>query len=343
MVGGMRFPSLASIRAFEAAARLGGFAEAARELGTTAASVSYHVRQLEMQIGVPLFRRYPHKVVLTRAGRVVAKEAINAFAALRASFACAVEEDEARLCVTTLPTLGTSWLTPKLGRFRSLHHGIAIELDLSPVAHDLASGGFDVAIRNGYGKWPGLKSIPLFPSIFMPLCAPAAKEAVAGISDPGSPPTIPLLGRPDWWTIWYRALGFENGPAADRFGTSLSAEYLDIASAIAGHGVAMGSPILFASDIAHGRLVPAHGLVATDGRSFWLTYPVVRQRSRKIAKFREWLLEEVRQDLERADSFRPPLYTARLRAAVSKASKRVGPVEQTASSRELPGNTTHER
>ena len=57
MVADARFPSLTSIRAFESAARLGSFAQAARELGTTAASVSYHVRQLERQIGVPLFLR----------------------------------------------------------------------------------------------------------------------------------------------------------------------------------------------------------------------------------------------------------------------------------------------
>src|SRR3569623_3435902 len=36
-------PPLVSIRAFEAAARHGSFAAAARELGTTAASISYHV------------------------------------------------------------------------------------------------------------------------------------------------------------------------------------------------------------------------------------------------------------------------------------------------------------
>ncbi len=41
------FRRCASIRAFEAAARLGSFAKAAQELDTTAASVSYHVRQLE--------------------------------------------------------------------------------------------------------------------------------------------------------------------------------------------------------------------------------------------------------------------------------------------------------
>ena len=95
MVSERRFPSLSAIRAFEAAARLGSFAKAAQELDTTAASVSYHVRRLEAQTGVRLFLRHPHRVVLTASGELVAREAIAAFAALRASFAQAAEADEA--------------------------------------------------------------------------------------------------------------------------------------------------------------------------------------------------------------------------------------------------------
>lgn len=310
MVVPTRFPSLASIRAFEAAARLGGFAEAARELATTAASVSYHVRQLETQIGVPLFRRHPHRVELTVSGALVAQEATRAFAALRASFARAVDADEARLSITTLPSFGASWLTPRLGRFRARHPEVAVELDLSAEPRDLATGGFDLAIRNGHGKWPGLRSLELFPSIFTPLCAPSMRAAAARLADPVPPQDTPLLGRPDWWAIWYAALGKE-APSPDRFGTSLSAEYLDIAAAVAGHGIAIGSPILFAGEIASGRLVRAHDLVATDGRAFWLTYPLVRRHSGKFAKFRDWLLEEVADALAQAgDLARPRPETA---------------------------------
>src|SRR5687768_5155312 len=147
MVADSRFPSLASIRAFEAAARLRSFARAAQELDTTSASVSYHVRRLEQQIGVQLFIRHPNQVVLTEAGEIVAREAMQAFAALRTSFARAVDVDESRLSLTTLPTLGTSWLTPKLGRFRSKHPDISLGVDISAMPEDLTSGRFDVAIR----------------------------------------------------------------------------------------------------------------------------------------------------------------------------------------------------
>jgi len=285
-------PSLAAIRAFEAAARLGSFTKAGRELGTSSASVSYHVRQLEAQIGVSLFHRHPHRVALTEAGEAIAREATSAFAALRASFARAVERDQGRLSVTTLPTLATSWLAPKLGLFRALHPDIRIELATSEATEDLAGGRFDVAIRNGDGRWPGLRTLELFPSLFMPLCVPELQEQAKAIADRDGPNPLPLLGRPDWWEIWYRALGFEHGPAASRFGTSLETEHLDVATALAGHGIVIASPILFADEIRSGRLVPAHALIAPAGRSFWLAYPVARQSSPKIIKFRDWLCDE---------------------------------------------------
>lgn len=289
-----RFPSLASIRAFEAAARHRSFARAAQELATTAASVSYHVRRLEQQIGVALFRRDPHRVVLTEAGELVAQEAIAAFAALRASFTRAAELDESRLRLTTLPSLGTSWLTPRLGRYRARHPTVAVELELSAEAQDLGAGGFDAAIRNGHGRWPGLSTVRLWPSLFLPLCAPALLPALIGLADPERG-EVPLLGRPDWWHLWYRALGRSSGPPAQRFGTRLSAEYLDVAAAVAGHGVAIASPLLFGDELAAGRLVPAHELVASDGRAFWLACPAARRNSTKLANFRDWLVDEAAQ------------------------------------------------
>jgi LysR family transcriptional regulator, glycine cleavage system transcriptional activator len=303
MVADHRFPSLASIRAFEAAARLGSFAKAAHELDTTAASVSYHVRQLERQIGVMLFQRHPHRVELTAPGELIASEAMNAFAALRASFIRAADLDQSHLSITTLPTIGTSWLTPRLGRFRARHPDIQFELDLSADAQDLSAGRFDAAIRNGHGRWPGMRAVKLLPSIFMPLCIPALKEAAANLGDPRRPLQVPLLGRVDWWLLWYRTLGFEEVPALKSISANLSAEYLDITQALAGNGVAIGSPILFKNEIDAGRLVPAHDLVATDGRAFWFTVPVVREDSRKIAQFRNWIGDEATAARDSAAEF----------------------------------------
>jgi len=292
MVAEDKLPSLASIRAFESAARLGSFAQAASELGTTSASVSYHVRQLERQIRLPLFRRHAQRVELTTAGAVIAREATNAFAALRASFVRAVDVDESLLALTALPSFGAGWLTPRLGKFRAQQPRISLRLDTSSDAEDLSDGRFDAAIRNGNGRWPGLKAIKLLPSIFMPLCAPKLKSAAAALSNPRRAVELPLLGRPDWWAMWFRARGFDTVPGRDKFGMSLTHEYLDIAAAVAGHGIAIGSPLLFRAELDAGRLLPAHDAVATDGRAFWFAYPAARAHSRKIALFGEWLEAE---------------------------------------------------
>ena len=53
-------------------------------------------------------------------------------------------------------------------------------------------------------------------------------------------------------------------------------------------------------EIAAGRLVPAHDLVAGDGRAFWFVYPVARLQSAKIARFRDWLSEAAAAELAHA-------------------------------------------
>jgi len=294
-------PSLVAIRAFEAAARLGSFARAAQELETSAALVSHHVQQLETQIGVRLFMRHAQYVELTIVGRRMAEEATRALAPLRGNHA--EEREQTRLFLTTPPSLGTGWLTPRLGRFRAQHSHLTVELDLSAQAQDLTSGRFDAAIRHGHGRWPGLHSVELFPNVFLPLCAPALRRAAAAIEDPTQPLDVPLLGRPDWWRLWYRARGYPLADLSGKFGTRLSAEHLDIAAAVAGQGVAIGSPLLFEHELRSGALVPAHNFVASDGRTFSFTTQVARCQEDKIVRFREWLKAEAAQTRQAARQY----------------------------------------
>jgi LysR family glycine cleavage system transcriptional activator len=64
-----RLPPLNAIRAFEAAARRGGFQAAGAELNVSANAVGRLVKVLEDWLGVALFKRLPRGVVVTEAGR----------------------------------------------------------------------------------------------------------------------------------------------------------------------------------------------------------------------------------------------------------------------------------
>jgi DNA-binding transcriptional LysR family regulator len=57
------------LRVFEAVARLGGMNRAAAELNTVQSNVTARIRQLEGELGAPLFERHARGVDLTDAGR----------------------------------------------------------------------------------------------------------------------------------------------------------------------------------------------------------------------------------------------------------------------------------
>src|ERR671923_420801 len=76
-------PSLAGLRAFEAAARHLSFKRAAQELHVTPTAISHQIRQLEAAIGVPLFERRTRQVLLTAEGQVllpVLRDGFDSFA-----------------------------------------------------------------------------------------------------------------------------------------------------------------------------------------------------------------------------------------------------------------------
>src|SRR5215475_4632785 len=89
----MKTATLRQLRTFSAVARLGSFARAADELHLTPPAVSMQIKELEDEVGLPLFDRGARAVSLTMPGeyllvyvrRVLStmKEADDAMARLR--------------------------------------------------------------------------------------------------------------------------------------------------------------------------------------------------------------------------------------------------------------------
>src|SRR5215471_15465275 len=77
-----KLPFLNGIKAFEAAARNGGFAKAAEELHVSPAAISRMVHLLEQRLGVLLFERKANGLTLTAAGRVYQSGLTQLFDAL---------------------------------------------------------------------------------------------------------------------------------------------------------------------------------------------------------------------------------------------------------------------
>jgi LysR family transcriptional regulator, glycine cleavage system transcriptional activator len=290
---------LSAIRVFEAAARLGSFTRAAEELGMTQAAVSWQVKALEQRLDQPLFRRLPREVALTAAGERLARAATEAMTSLRAAVSDISDSGEGVLTITTLQTFANQWLAPRLGAFQLAHPKIAVRLDTDNRVKDLMRGEADLAIRsNRVGEWPGMESTLLFPNAQTVLATPKALEALGGDPRPGKLRDAPRIGSDSEWSEWFCEAGVQEppvtGPPAPRI--VADNQVLEVAAALANGSMAIGSPVMFAPDIAAGRLVqPFEVYIGLHG-GYWLVYPKDRRRARKIAAFREWLLDHVRAD-----------------------------------------------
>src|SRR3546814_1000263 len=151
-----RLPSLNALRAFEAAARLGGFSRAADELHVTHAAVSRHVRGLEDRLGVLLFRRLHKAVVLTDAGRRYQARLTEAFDLIAAATEALAAAGSEVLSLSVEPAFAARWLVPRLGRFYARHPGIELDIDPTPRIVDFRRDAVDLAIRYGSGGWAGV-------------------------------------------------------------------------------------------------------------------------------------------------------------------------------------------
>lgn len=306
-----RLPPLLAVRAFEAAARHGGFQRAGEELHVSAGAVAHQVKQLESWLGIALFQRLARGVVLTAAGRRYAealRPLLNGLAEV--SEAARHQGDERVVTVSAVPSLVARWLMPRLGRLRELHPEIEMRVLASIHAVDFLRDGVDVAIRLGTGPYPGLKAEMLMEEWFSAVCSPAFRAAATDLREPADLLRYPLLHDevemriPDAinWTRWLQACGvpYTGGP-----GPRFSHTYLTLDAAANGQGVAIAPEQFIAADLRSGRLVRLFPQrVLGPYRHYLLRLPEAEARP-QVQAFCNWLKAEVLEDEK--DELEPPV------------------------------------
>ncbi|WP_404340062.1 LysR family transcriptional regulator [Sphingomonas sp. MMS12-HWE2-04] len=278
---------LNALRAFEAAARHLSFTRAGLELCVSQGAVSHQVKALEERLGVPLFRRLPRGLALTDEGLAlipVVRDAFDRVGATLDRFA------EGRFReVLTLGVVGTfavGWLLERLPDFTHQHPQVDLRLLTNNNRVDLAGEGLDFAIRFGDGAWHGTHAAPILDAGLTPLCAPAL---AAGLRTPADLALQPLLRsyRADEWPRWFAAAGAPAPPAVR--GPVFDSSPTMAAAAMAGLGIALLPPAMFARELAAERLLRPFATDLAAG-SYWLTRLHSRADTPAMAAFRAWIV-----------------------------------------------------
>lgn len=150
-----KLPSLAALRAFEAAARHQSFSKAAAELNVTHAAISQHVRKLEAEFAETLIERQGRGVVATASGHALAQSLHAGFSTIADGVAQLHAASNLRpLNISTTPAFATNWLMPRIGAFWAKHPEVSVTINPSTDLIDIRRDGFDLAIRYGSGDWP---------------------------------------------------------------------------------------------------------------------------------------------------------------------------------------------
>jgi DNA-binding transcriptional LysR family regulator len=288
-------PSLASLQFFEAAARHMSFTRAARELHVTQSAVSRQIRQLEEHVGRPLFRRSKQRLVLTEAGEAYAVAVRDVLEQAEAATLqlMAYGSGGGTLTIALLPTFGSRWLVPRLGDFTSRYPDIQLNLVTQLRPFQFAGSDIDAAIHFGSDVWPGAVCHRLMGEVIVPVAAPSllgGRARLAHAEHVGRYTLLQHVTRPRAWQEWLRTAGVENvdgqlGPRFEQF-------YMVIQAAIAGLGLAVLPRFLIQEELASGRLVVAFDRPVTSQHAYYLVHPERKTDLRRVALFRDWLLEK---------------------------------------------------
>ena len=238
---------MTALRAFEAAARLGGFSRAADELCVTPGAVAQQVKALEDWCGAPLFERRAQGVVLSRVGARVLPELSAAFDAMGGAVAALREAaGPGRLHVAALPAIAQLWLSPRLPAIRAALPEVEISVTAMEQPPNMAREPFDMTVFYGVGDGMRVARDEIFP-----VCAP---DVAARLKAPEDLAHVPCLSDAVWdrdWETWLAAAGARvvvKGPVYSLYA-------LAVEEAVHGAGVLMGHGALVARHLESGALV----------------------------------------------------------------------------------------
>lgn len=291
-----KIPGIASLLAFEAAARHGNFARAAAELSLTESAVSRQIARLETLLECRLFERTGNRVSLNATGVRYAqsvRETLERFDRdTRSVSGSSASQRHLELAVS--PTFASRWLIPRLKSFRQLHPDITLNITARSDPFILSGSGLDAAIHFDHPAWTGMQVRHLFHERLVAVCHPRLISGEDLQSLLNKLPRIHRRQNPDAWADFASIAGIHLEHPAQ--GAIVDLHEMAIAFALSGDGVALIPEIYVEQELACGQLVSPWSHSALLSKTFCLILPATdSQQDSAVHDFSNWLISLTRQ------------------------------------------------
>lgn len=292
--------TLASLRFFEAAARLLSFKQAALELHVTQGAVSQQIKHLEQALGCKLFYRLPRQIKLTEEGQrfaAVIGEALDRIEQEAKDIAAARAAVEIRVRVG--PSFAMRWLVPRLGDFYAKHPDIKLFITAVYGFLDPSRREFDLAIEMVRGKIAALHAEVLMDEYLSPVCSPEYLARYDFLKKPKDLARCTLLhdahaqvgsAEDAEWRYWLQSVGA--GGVDSKQGQFFSLANMSIEAALMHQGVALGRNALVKELLAKGQLVMPFKQRVKSPLKYCLLYPKELANRPGMQAVIRWLHEQ---------------------------------------------------
>ena len=282
------------LRIFHIVADAGSFSHASEEINTSQSAISRQISNLEYEVGIPLFHRHPRGLILTEQGELLYKRTRNIVDIIKdAEFELidSKERPSGDLSVTTTVGLGTNWLTPRLRDFTSRFPEINLELRLTDAELDVGMREADIAIRFHKPQQLDLIQRKLFTVHFHLYASPDYLDEFgtpSKASDLKNHKIVTYGRAPDYLKEinWLENITKEYKIKPILKIGNIKGLHMAVSNSI---GIAMLPDYLIGQDDSLIRISFNEKLPEIDT---YLTYPEERRNSKRIAVFREFIVEK---------------------------------------------------
>lgn len=289
---------LSSMSAFVMAAELGSYARAAERLNLSPQMVAKHVTALEQRLGARLLNRTTRRQSLTELGSAYYERCKHILTEAEAADSLAQimnDTPRGKLKITAPVTFGSYSLMPLITEFLRDNPEVEIDLHLTDRFVDLVDEGYEAAFRIGPLATTSLTARPLAPYRLV-VCASSAYLAARGT------PQVPAdlmhhecLGYAFWsrpadreW-MFYQGSTPYNVQVASRLQINESRALMS--AALDGFGIVLGPEDFLRPALVRGELVQVLANFEAPSRPMHLVYTANRQRTAKLRRFVEAVLE----------------------------------------------------
>lgn len=291
---------------FEAAARSGSFTRAAEELNVTQPAVSRMLSRFESHLGLRLFERGGKGAVLTPEGEVLYRRVADGFRSIEAGLR---EVEQLRggketVTISISSAFTTHWLMPRMDRFQRRFP--SVDLRFQMIAGSLRGPVDNVDL--GMRFLDGDEAVPpdslVVREVMLPVCSPGYRQPGPAAGEEGNTVIHLTDSSPDWASQYPP---FATGRAGPVKTLSFSDYAVVVQAALLGQGVAFGWITVVSHALISGALVPASDRLTKGERICVLVTPRNRPARPIVREIRNWIIAELRAEIETIDRLYPGL------------------------------------